>query len=487
MSVISMKQLLEAGVHFGHQTRRWNPKMAKYIFTERNGIYIIDLQKTVRKAEEAYMFIRDVAAQGGSVLFVGTKKQARESIEQEAKRCNMFYVNNRWLGGMLTNFKTIRQSIARLTRINNMEKNGDFEALTKKEVSKLVLEREKLEKNLGGIKEMRQLPSALFIVDPRKEHIAISEARKLGIPIVGICDTNCDPDELDYVIPGNDDAIRAVKLIAGKMADAVIEGRQGEQEEEQVEAEANADAQAVEESAELFAEAKEEPVQASDKTRRSISMAVSASDVKALREATGAGMMDCKKALTEADGNMEKATEILREKGLAAAAKKSGRIAAEGVVASYIHMGGRIGVLVEVNCETDFVAKTDQFQSFVRDIAMQIAASNPLYLSSEEVPQDTIDKEKEILRIQAINEGKPEKIVNNMVEGRIKKYFKEVCLLDQPFVKDSDKSIADYVKEQIAALGENITIRRFTRYEMGEGLQKREDNFVEEVMNQAKA
>ena len=230
MSVISMKQLLEAGVHFGHQTRRWNPKMAKYIFTERNGIYIIDLQKTVRKAEEAYMFIRDVAAQGGSVLFVGTKKQARESIEQEAKRCNMFYVNNRWLGGMLTNFKTIRQSIARLTRINNMEKNGDFEALTKKEVSKLVLEREKLEKNLGGIKEMRQLPSALFIVDPRKEHIAISEARKLGIPIVGICDTNCDPDELDYVIPGNDDAIRAVKLIAGKMADAVIEGRQGEQD-----------------------------------------------------------------------------------------------------------------------------------------------------------------------------------------------------------------------------------------------------------------
>ena len=208
-------------------------------------------------------------------------------------------------------------------------------------------------------------------------------------------------------------------------------------------------------------------------------MAVSASDVKALREATGAGMMDCKKALTEADGNMEKATEILREKGLAAAAKKSGRIAAEGVVASYIHMGGRIGVLVEVNCETDFVAKTDQFQSFVRDIAMQIAASNPLYLSSEEVPQDTIDKEKEILRIQAINEGKPEKIVNNMVEGRIKKYFKEVCLLDQPFVKDPDKSIADYVKEQIAALGENITIRRFTRYEMGEGLQKREDNFVE--------
>lgn len=242
MSIISMKQLLEAGVHFGHQTRRWNPKMAKYIFTERNGIYIIDLQKTVRKAEEAYLFIRDIAAEGGTVLFVGTKKQARESIEQEAKRCGMYYVNNRWLGGMLTNFKTIRQSVARLKRINTMEQNGDFEMLTKKEVSKLVLEREKLEKNLGGIKDMKALPQAIFVVDPRKEHIAICEARNLGIPIVGICDTNCDPDELDYVIPGNDDAIRAVKLIAGKMADAIIEGRQGEQEE------ATADEQAVEEA-----------------------------------------------------------------------------------------------------------------------------------------------------------------------------------------------------------------------------------------------
>lgn len=242
MSIISMKQLLEAGVHFGHQTRRWNPKMAKYIFTERNGIYIIDLQKTVRKAEEAYLFIRDIAAEGGTVLFVGTKKQARESIEQEAKRCGMYYVNNRWLGGMLTNFKTIRQSVARLKRINTMEQNGDFEMLTKKEVSKLVLEREKLEKNLGGIKDMKALPQAIFVVDPRKEHIAICEARNLGIPIVGICDTNCDPDELDYVIPGNDDAIRAVKLIAGKMADAIIEGRQGEQED------ATADEQAVEEA-----------------------------------------------------------------------------------------------------------------------------------------------------------------------------------------------------------------------------------------------
>ena len=229
MSVISMKQLLEAGVHFGHQTRRWNPKMKQYIFTERNGIYIIDLQMTVKKIEEAYYFIRDLAAQDKTILFVGTKKQAQESIEQEAKRCEMFYVNQRWLGGMLTNWKTIQTRIARLKKIDQMEANGDFDLLPKKEVINLMNEREKLEKNLGGIKEMKKLPSALFVVDPRKEHIAIAEARSLGIPIVAIIDTNCDPDEVDYPIPGNDDAIRAVKLIAAKMADAVLEGKQGEQ------------------------------------------------------------------------------------------------------------------------------------------------------------------------------------------------------------------------------------------------------------------
>ena len=229
MAVISMKQLLEAGVHFGHQTRRWNPKMAQYIFTERNGIYIIDLQKTVRKIDEAYMFVRDVAMEGKSILFVGTKKQAQESIESEAKRCGMYYVNNRWLGGTLTNFRTIQTRIKRLNDIDTMEKNGQFDILPKKEVIKLCAEREKLLKNLGGIREMKKLPGALFIVDPRKERIAVAEARILGIPIVAIVDTNCDPDEIDYVIPGNDDAIRAVKLIAGKLADAVLEGKQGEQ------------------------------------------------------------------------------------------------------------------------------------------------------------------------------------------------------------------------------------------------------------------
>ena len=229
MSVISMKQLLEAGVHFGHQTRRWNPKMKDYIFTERNGIYIIDLQQTVKKIDEAYYFIRDLAMEGGTVLFVGTKKQAQESIEQEAKRCEMFYVNQRWLGGMLTNFKTIQSRINKLRKIEKMEADGDFDLLPKKEVIQLKAEQEKLEKNLGGIKEMKKLPSAMFVVDPRKEHIAILEAKALGIPVVAIVDTNCDPDEADYPIPGNDDAIRAVKLIASKIADAVLEGRQGEQ------------------------------------------------------------------------------------------------------------------------------------------------------------------------------------------------------------------------------------------------------------------
>ena len=228
MAVISMKQLLEAGVHFGHQTRRWNPKMAPYIFTERNGIYIIDLQKTVKKIDEAYMFVRDVAIDGKDILFVGTKKQAQESIESEAKRCGMYFVNNRWLGGTLTNFRTIRTRIDKLNEIDKMEKDGKFDLLPKKEVIKLMAEREKLEKNLGGIREMKKLPGALFVVDPRKEHIAVAEARILGIPIVGIVDTNCDPDEIDYVIPGNDDAIRAVKLIAGKIADAVLEVKQGE-------------------------------------------------------------------------------------------------------------------------------------------------------------------------------------------------------------------------------------------------------------------
>lgn len=237
MSVISMKQLLEAGVHFGHQTRRWNPKMAPYIFTERNGIYIIDLQKTVKKVEEAYDFVRSVSQEGQTILFVGTKKQAQDAVKEEAIRSDMYYVNERWLGGMLTNFQTIQKRIGRLRELEDMEANGVFDVLPKKEVISLRHEMERLQKFLGGIKNMQKLPGALFIVDPRKERIAVAEAQKLGIPIVAIVDTNCDPDEIDYVIPGNDDAIRAVKLLTSKVADAILEGRQGEQLEENTEQE----------------------------------------------------------------------------------------------------------------------------------------------------------------------------------------------------------------------------------------------------------
>ena len=229
MGVISMKQLLEAGVHFGHQTRRWNPKMAEYIFAERNGIYIIDLQKTVKKVEDAYQAIANIVKDGGEVLFVGTKKQAQDSIKEEAERCGMYYVNERWLGGMLTNFKTIQSRIARLKEIETMQEDGTFDVLPKKEVINLKKELEKLQKNLGGIKEMKRIPDAIFIVDPKKERICVQEAHALGITLIGIADTNCDPDELDYVIPGNDDAIRAVNLIVSKMADAVIEANQGEE------------------------------------------------------------------------------------------------------------------------------------------------------------------------------------------------------------------------------------------------------------------
>lgn len=237
VAVISMKQLLEAGVHFGHQTRRWNPKMDRYIFTERNGIYIIDLQKTVKKVEEAYNFVRELAADGGKVLFVGTKKQAQDSVKEEAERCGMYYINQRWLGGTLTNFETIQKRIDRLKKLEKMEEDGTFDVLPKKEVILLKKEMERLEKFLGGIKDMNSLPDALFVIDPRKERIAIAEAHKLNIPIVAIVDTNCDPDEIDYVIPGNDDAIRAVKLLTGKMADAVVEATSGAGEEAEEEAE----------------------------------------------------------------------------------------------------------------------------------------------------------------------------------------------------------------------------------------------------------
>ena len=511
MSVISMKQLLEAGVHFGHQTRRWNPKMAPYIYTERNGIHIIDLQKSVGMVDDAYNAVKDCVAQGGKILFVGTKKQAQDSIQAEAERCGMFYVNQRWLGGMMTNFKTIESRIARLKKIKEMEEDGTFDVLPKREVLELNKEKDKLQKNLGGIEEMGGLPDMIFVVDPKKESICVQEAHTLGIPLVGIAATNSDPVEFDYIIPGNDVAIRAVKE---------------------------------------------------------------------LRERTGAGMMDCKKALTNTDGDMDAAVEFLRENGLAKAAKKAGRIAAEGLVAVAVSEDAKEAAIVEVNSETDFVAKNDTFRTYVaevadqalttkaadiegflaeeskaeagktvkealdgkiavigenlnirrfakvsaadgfvasyihaggkigvlvevatdvvndeikemaKNVAMQVAAISPKYTSRDEVSKDYIEHETEILKVQAMNENpdKPENIIEKMIVGRLNKELKEVCLLDQAYVKaeDGKQAVGKYVEQVAKANGANVTIKGFVRFETGEGIEKKEEDFAAEVAAQLK-
>ena len=569
MSVISMKQLLEAGVHFGHQTRRWNPKMAPYIYTERNGIYIIDLQKSVGMVDTAYKAVFDIAAEGGNILFVGTKKQAQDAVKTEAERCGMYYVNERWLGGMLTNFKTIQSRINRLKEIETMEQDGTFEVLPKKEVIALRKEMDKLQKNLGGIKDMKKIPDAIFVVDPKKEKICVQEAHTLGIPLIGIADTNCDPEELDYVIPGNDDAIRAVKLIVSKMADAVIEANQGAEEE-------------VYEGTDV--ETEEAPVEESSSyDGGNVKMAITAAMVKELREMTGAGMMDCKKALTETDGDMDKAVEFLREKGLAKAQKKANRIAAEGIVVDVVAEDGKSAVAVEVNSETDFVAKNEKFRNYVKtvadqaltteaadidaflaekwhldesktvaeelaaqiavigenlkirrfqqvkeengfvasyihaggkigvlvdvvtdvvndeiqemakNVAMQVAALKPLYTSRDEISADYIAHEKEILLAQIKNDpkesAKPEKVIEGMINGRVNKELKEICLLDQVYVKaeDGKQSVKAYVDSVAKAVGASITIKSFVRFETGEGLEKKNEDFAAEVAKQMNA
>ena len=442
MPTVSMRQLLEAGVHFGHQTRRWNPKMKPYIFAERNGIHIIDLAQTVKRLDAALEFVTETVARGESVLFVGTKKQAQEPVMQEAIRAGQPYVTKRWLGGMLTNFVTIRKRIGLLDQLEARQLAGDFDRLPRRRPRSSTEELNKLQATLGGIRKMKRLPGAIFIVDPHRERIAVTEANKLEIPVVGTGDTNVDPDELDFIIPANDDAIRAIRLLCQLVADAAIEGaraargplgrgargrrgrgrrggarvRRGAAADlvaqlaaggtlsfdptptttscpaTQAEARRRAgEAPAPGRAALPAAAAADPPGQlppassAAHETRRARPdrapstnrsthpMAITAEAVKELRERTGAGMMDCKRALEETDGDIEKAVALLREKGLAAAAKKAGRDAREGLVSSYIHTGGRVGVLIEVNCETDFVARTDEFQKLVRDLAMQVA------------------------------------------------------------------------------------------------------------------
>ena len=366
MAVVSMRQLLEAGVHFGHQTRRWNPKMKRFILGERNGIYLIDLRKTLTGVESAYSYVRDLVADGGTVLFVGTKKQTQGPVAEYAEACGMPYVNQRWLGGMLTNFATVSGRVKRMQELRAMQAAGDFDGMPKREALQHTRELEKLSRNLGGIADLERLPNAVFVIDTKKEHIAVTEARKLGLPVVAVVDTNCDPDIIDYVIPGNDDAIRSGSLMCRVIADAVVEGRFIAEHRRQMAPSAQAEDGAA------------PPPRPAVRPRRpragrgGLMANYTAKDVAALRQMTGAGMLDCKNALEEAGGDLDKAVQILREKGLAGAAKRSDREAAEGAVS--VARSGDAAAVVELRCETDFVAKADEFVALADELASLVAA-----------------------------------------------------------------------------------------------------------------
>ena len=526
MPVVTRRELLEAGVHFGHQTRRWNPKMKPFLFGERSGIYLIDLERSLAGLEETHDFVQGLGRRRGIVLFIGTKKQAQEVVAEHAERVGMPFVNNRWLGGMLTNFATIRGRLLRMRELVEMEETGAMERLPKKEAIRLRHEREKLERNLGGIRTLERLPDAVFVIDTKKEHIAVTEARKLGIPVIAIVDTNCDPDEVDYVIPGNDDAIRAVNLVTRVIADALAEGygmagkrssrrpppvrlapRRGRSqaapaavddtpsaeeaaaiaastvfEPDVPSAEAEGDEIVAEEPGEATTEAAPAPEAVAEAVTVAASRAgarpraggrlmpeVTAAMVKQLREATGAGMMDCKRALIEADGDLERATELLRAKGLASAAKRAGRSANQGLVDAYIHFNNTVGALVEVNCETDFVANTDEFRQLVKDLALHIASpSAPRWVTRDDVPTPTLEAEQKIAEAQARESGKPDTVVPKIVEGKIEAFLKDNVLLDQPFVKDDSKTIQQYLDEVSAKTGEKVQVKRFARFKLGE-------------------
>ncbi len=670
MARVSMKDLLESGVHFGHQTRRWDPKMAPYIFTERNGIHIIDLQKTLVKINEALDKMEAMVREGAQVLFVGTKKQAQAAVKEAAEKCGMPYVSNRWLGGTLTNYSTIKKTIERLKRLEKMEVDGTFDLILKKERLMLSREKEKLEKNVGGLKNMDRLPDAIFIVDPKREAIAVAESRKLGLPIFAIVDTNCDPTVIDHVVPGNDDAIRAIKLFsnlfkqiiidaageAGRVLnipqsgdvsegfysagtesyvgeaaekspvkpdspfekdfdkksstakydkdfgevsepdDAVSEsaaeealsdaGKSNEKEDatekeaakkesaakidktdkkekaskedKKAETEKKA-AKAVKEDKKDKPEKKEAKEDKKDKAEKKESkkdsgIEIAAGDVKALRDQTGAGMMDCKKALVESDGDKDKALKILKEKGLADAAKRAGRATKEGVI--FVKNNDVSASIVEVNCETDFVAKNevfqefagevadfvlaskkkvsgqddlsdemkeqlkgvisklgenitirrlskidkkdsgslgtyihgdgkigvvvsftlsdiaasdkDEFKNYAKDVAMQVASMDPVSLDRKSVPKKVIDEQKEILTKQASESGKPADIIEKMVEGQMSKFFKDITLMDQSFVKENKITITQLTKDIGKKIGADINVEAYHRFMVGE-------------------
>jgi small subunit ribosomal protein S2 len=533
-SKINMKALLESGVHFGHRSRKWNPKMADFIFAERNGIHILDLQQTLRSLHEIHDRVANEVQRGGSVLFVGTKRQAQDTIEMEANRCHMPYVNQRWLGGTLTNWKTIRQRIEALKRLEFERDEGIFDRLTKKERLMKQREIDRLLVRLGGIRDMERLPALLYIVDVVREYTAVREANVLKIPIIALVDTNSNPDQVDHIIPANDDAIRAIHVLTAAIADAVIEGqnmRKAHRDDDDdafvdtgmdavgavyddddisdeaylgeatlaklrdsdlgVDDDDNGDLDADDDidtdddddngddddsaDDDESADDIDDDDEADDSARRiasndrgEITMDITAQMVKELRERTGVGPLDCKKALEQYDGDMEQAASYLRDKGLAKAVKKAGRSANEGIIQTYQHHNGRFGVMVEVNCETDFVASTDQFQNFAKDLALHIANLAPEYVLRENVPQAVIAAEREMQRRRALEEGKPENVADKIVEGRMEKFFAEIVLMEQPFVKDDKVTIEDLRKQAVAELGENILIRRFARFALGE-------------------
>jgi len=588
-----MKSLLEAGVHFGHQTRRWDPRMSRFIFSERNGIHIIDLQKTIAEIKKAYEAVRQTVLQGKPVLFVGTKKQARAAIQKEAERCNQFYVNNRWLGGMLTNFSTIRKSVARLKKIEKMEVDGTFDSITKKEKIRLLKEKEKLEKNLKGIKEMNTLPGILFVIDSKKEAIAVAEANKLKIPVVAVVDTNCNPDVVDYPIPGNDDAIRAINLFCSIISSACIDADNeaganifGDEDEainlnekimENTEIINKDEVDDLEDENEEISEEKKEKndvekdekkktekakkednkkegknidnkkEQSKEENKGGDKMNISADIVKKLRDITGAGMMECKKALIDAQGNMDDAIRILKEKGLADAKKRADRETKEGGV--FIKKSGDNVALIQLACETDFVSNSDVFKNannkildsvlslksedpskytdFVQEvisqtkenielkvvklinlsknqyastyihgnnkigvvaifeiekedlknnsemeefglnIAMHIAASSPLYLDENEIPDKEREEQKAIFMKQMEGSDKPANVIENIVKGKLSKYFAEVCLLEQKYVKDDKITVSKYIEDFSKKVGSKIKIVKFYRYMIG--------------------
>lgn len=596
-----MKSLLEAGVHFGHQTRRWDPRMTRFIFSERNGIHIIDLQKTLVEIKKAYEAIRNVVLKGKPVLFVGTKKQARASIQKEAERCNQFYVNNRWLGGMLTNFSTIRKSVARLKKIERMESDGTFDLITKKERLGLLKEKEKLEKNLKGIKDMENLPGILFVIDSKKEAIAVAEANKLKIPVVAVVDTNCNPDLVDYPIPGNDDAIRAINLFCSIIATACIDADNQvasnifSEEEEPIDLNEkilenvdniNKDKELFEEEEEEMIikekvekvkdeesqkdtnleqnvncknnkKSKDQNIEVKDKidenkknnnnSKGDKSMNISAETVKKLRDITGAGMMECKKALVDAQGNMDDAIRILKEKGLADAKKRADRETKEGGVfikqekndialiqigsetdfvsnskvfkdgaekilnkviesknedpkdytdfvqeiisqtkenvelkvikfiqtkdnefsSTYIHGNNKIGVVTIFEIDKPELKESEEVKEFGLNIAMHIAASSPFYIEEKDIPEKEKEEQKAIFIKQMAGTDKPANVIENIVKGKLSKYFSEICLSEQRYVKDDKLTINKYIEEFSKTIGAKIKIVKFFRYMIG--------------------